>query len=260
MRRLVLALLMMAAPVLAQDAPEEAAPVETIVAGLSQSRVSITADFTGSELLIYGAVKREAPAPEGTLDVIITVEGPSAPLVIRRKERVAGVWINRDRARVDAAPSFYAVQTTGDLAAILSDTDDLRHRISIPRAIRAIGLTSEVPDPENFVDSLIRLRQAANVYRLRERQVQFSEGTLFRTDVILPANLTEGDYKVRLFLLREGRVIAEEDRVINVRKEGLERFLFNLSREQPLAYGILALMLAGLMGWGASAAFRLVRA
>lgn len=264
MRRLLLALCLIAAPALAQNAPQtppaEAPPAETIVAGLSQNRVSITADFTGSELLIYGAVKREAPAPDGPLDVIITVEGPSAPLVIRRKERVAGIWINRDRARVDSAPSFYAVQTTRPLADILSDTEDLRHRISIPRAIRAIGLTSEVPDPESFIDSLIRLRQAADMYRQRDRQVQFSEGTLFRTDVVLPANLTEGDYKVRLFLLRDGRVIAEEDRIIDVRKEGLERILFNLSREQPLVYGLLALLLAGLMGWGASAAFRFVRA
>lgn len=267
MRSLLLFVLMvLTGPALAQEAPApdapapDALPVETIVAGLSQNRVSITADFNGSELLIYGAVKREAPAPDGPLDVIITVEGPSTPLVIRRKERVAGIWINRDRARVDSAPSFYAVQTTRPLDVILSDTADLRHRISIPRAIRAIGLTSEVPDPENFVDSLIRLREATDMYRLREWQVQFSEGTLFRTDVMLPANLTEGDYKVRLFLLRDGAVIAEEDRIIDVRKEGLERILFNLSREQPLAYGVLALLLAGLMGWGASAAFRLVRA
>ena len=117
-----------------------------------------------------------------------------------------------------------------------------------------------MPDPENFVASLIRLRQEADIYRLREGRIEFAEDTLFRTDVVLPANLTEGDYAVRLFLLRDGRVIAEEDRVINVRKEGLERFLFNLSREQPLVYGILALLLAGLFGWGASAAFRLVRA
>ena len=74
--------------VLLLTAPAQA---EEIVAGLSQSRVSITARFEGSEILIYGAVKRDAPPPEGPkLEVIVTVEGPSTPLVIRRKERVAG--------------------------------------------------------------------------------------------------------------------------------------------------------------------------
>ncbi len=90
--------------------------------------------------------------------------------------------------------------------------------------------------------------------------MELTDDTLFRADVVLPANLTEGEYKVRLFLLRGGRVVAEQERLIGVRKEGLERFIFNLSREQPLIYGLLSLALAALAGWGASAAFRLFRA
>jgi uncharacterized protein (TIGR02186 family) len=82
---------------------------------------------------------------------------------------------------------------------------------------------------------------------------------LFRTDVVLPANLTEGEYKVRLFLLRDKRVIASQEKVIAVRKEGLERFIFNLAKERPLVYGLLSLALAAISGWGASAAFRLIR-
>lgn len=232
---------------------------EKIVSGLSQNRVSITADFDGSELLIYGAVKRETPIPAGKLEVIVTVEGPSAPLIIRKKDRVAGIWINRERVRIDAAPSFYAVATTGPLSSILSETDNLRHRITIPRAIRAIGLTGEAAGSDAFVDALLRIRRDNGAYRSMQGAVQLSDETLFRTDIVLPANLTEGEYKVRLFLTRDGQVVDHQDRVIFVRKEGLERFLFNLSREQPLLYGLLALALAGLAGWGASEAFRLLR-
>lgn len=251
MRWLALILSLLAAP----------ASGEEIVAGLSQNRVSITADFDGSELIIYGAVKRDAPVPAGSpLEVIVTVEGPSTPLVIRRKERVAGIWINRDKVVVDAAPSFYAVVTTGPLDSILSNTEDLRHRISIPRAIRAVGLSSEVADPQQFVDSLLRIRLDEDRYRLLQGRVEFVEETLFRADVVLPANLTEGDYLVRLYITRDGRVVDAQERLIGVRKEGLERFLFNLAQEQPLIYGILALAIAVLAGWGASAAFRLVRA
>lgn len=250
MKWLALVLSLLAAPVLAD---------EKIVSGLSQNRVSITADFDGSELLIYGAVKREAPIPTSKLDVIITVEGPSTPLVIRKKDRVAGIWINRERVRIDAAPSFYAVATTGPLSTILSETDNLRHRITIPRAIRAIGMTDEATGADAFVDALLRIRRDNGAYRSMQGAVQLSDETLFRTDVVLPANLTEGEYKVRLFLTREGHVVDHQDRVIYVRKEGLERFLFNLSKEQPLLYGLLALALAGLAGWGASEAFRLLR-
>jgi uncharacterized protein (TIGR02186 family) len=233
---------------------------EVIVAGLSQNRVSITANFDGSEIMIYGAVKRESPPPkDGPLEVIVTVEGPSTPLVIRKKDRRAGIWINTESVTVDKAPSFYAVATTGPLRSILSETEDLRHQITLNRAIRAIGLSSEAPEPENFLSALQRIRKKSGTYRVMLGAVEFTEETLFRTDFQLPANLTEGEYHVRIFLTRGGAVVDEQDRVIGVRKEGLERYLFNLAHDQPLIYGLLSLLLAVASGWGASAAFRFVR-
>jgi uncharacterized protein (TIGR02186 family) len=253
MIRAFLALLLLTLPALAE---------ETIVAGMSQNRVSITADFDGSEILIYGAVKRESPPPtdKGALEVIVTVEGPATPVTVRRKARVAGIWINTASVLVDSAPSFYAVATTGPLEHILSDTDNLRYGITIERVIRAVGITDEADKAGEFLLGLLRVRTDEGRYRVLQGKVELTEETLFRTDIILPANLTDGEYKVRLFLLRDKRVIASQERVIGVRKEGLERFIFNLAQEQPLLYGLISLALAALAGWGASAAFRFVRA
>ena len=252
MIRALALLLAFATPALAQ---------ETIVSGLSQNRVSITADFDGSEILIYGAVKRDTPPPEGgPLEVIITVEGPATPVTVRRKGRVAGIWVNNAQVQVDSAPSFYAVATTGPLNYILSDTENLRHGITIERVIRAVGITAEAEQSAEFLLALLRVRTNEDRYRVLEGKVELTEDTLFRADIVLPANLTEGEYKVRLFLLRDKRVIAQQERVIGVRKEGLERFIFNLAQERPLIYGLVSLLMAALAGWGASAAFRLVRA
>ena len=237
-----------------------AAAQEVIVSGMSQNRVSITADFDGSEILIYGAVKRDAPPPKGSpLEVIVTVEGPSMPVSVRRKDRVAGIWINNAAVHIDSAPSFYAVATTGPLNHILSDIDNLRYGITIERVIRAIGISGEADKAGEFVLALLRVRTDEGRYRTLEGKVELTEDTLFRTDVVLPANLTEGEYKVRLFLLRDKRVIASQEKVIGVRKEGLERFVYNLAKQQPLIYGLVSLVLAALAGWGASAAFRLIR-
>lgn len=251
-RAVLLALALSALPALAG---------EEIVSGLSQNRVAITANFDGSEILIYGAVKRDSPAPEdlGRMEVIVTVEGPSTPLVIRRKAKVAGIWLNRDSVNIDAAPSFYAVATTGNLDEILSGTEDLRYSITLPQVIRAVGISAEASRPQDFVDSLQRLRLQEDRYRISERSVQFLEETLFRADVVLPANLTEGNYNVRIFLTRGGKVVDSSAAIIGVRKAGLERFLFRAAHDQPAAYGIAALVLAGLAGWIASFIFRFIR-
>ena len=251
MIRAIAMLLLMALP----------AGAEEIVAGLSQTEVSINANFTGSEIIVYGAVKRDAPAPaDPPLEVIVTVEGPAGPLNLRRKTRQMGIWINTDFVRIDSAPSFYAVATTGRLKDILSDTENLRHQITIPRAIRAIGISEQAENSTDFIAALLRIRESEDRYRLAEGSVELTDATLFRTDVLLPANLTEGDYHVRMFLTRGGRVIDSQNQVIDVQKQGLERFVNRLSKSQPLIYGLMSLAMAVVAGWGASAAFRFFRA
>ena len=206
------------------------AQAEEVVAELSQNRINIDTNFDGSEILIFGAVKRDAPIPEDApLEVIITVEGPSEPLTVRRKDRRFGIWINVEAASIDRAPSFYAVATSAPWEKVLTNTEDLRHRVSVARAIRAVGAASEVGDVAAFIDALIRIREDAKLYQTNIETVPFSESTLFNTSIRLPANLTEGDYKTRFFLTRNGRVVDSFETSIDVSKVGLERFLFNLS-------------------------------
>lgn len=233
---------------------------EEVVLGLSSDQVSITTRFDGDEILIFGAVKREAPIPGGPpLEVIITVAGPSEPVTVRRKERRFGIWVNTDTVEVDAAPSFYAVASSAPLSEVLNSTDDLRHKISIPQAIRSVGAPSTIENAETFSDAVIRIRKSENLYQKLVGQVAVDQQTLFRTEIDLPANLTEGDYATRIFLTRGGEVVSSTETTIDVRKVGLERWLYTLSRQQPLVYGLMSLAIAILAGWGASTAFQLLR-
>lgn len=254
-RALVLALMLTALPALGQ---------EQVVSGLSQDRISITANFDGSDLLVYGAVKREEPIPTtGVLQVIVTLEGPSGPIVVRRKSRQFGIWVNTSAVEVDHAPSYYAVAATAPLEFILSQTEDLRREISVAQKIRSVGAPADVLDSPAFTEALIRIRTASGMYRTADTETDagavLKEQTLFRAAFDLPANLVEGNYTTRIFLLRNMSVIAQDQSTIYVRKVGLERWLFTLSRRQPALYGILALVLAAVSGWAASEAFRLLR-
>lgn len=254
MRRLMLPILLWAA----LAAPPAAA--EEVVLGLSRDSVSISTNFDGSEILIFGAIKRESPIPEGEpLQVVIAIAGPDRPLTVRRKERRFGIWVNTDAVEIDAAPTFYAIATSAPWDEVLSDTEDLRHRVSIPRAIRAVGAAEDAADAQSFTDALIRIRTRSGLYQLRENTVDLREQTLFDTAIAMPANLTEGAYATRIFLTRGGRVISRFETAIEVRKVGLERWLFMLSRDQPLLYGLMSIAIAIAAGWSASAAFRLLR-
>lgn len=233
---------------------------EEVVMGMSQNSVSISTDFDGSEILIFGAIKREvAIQTDPPLQVIVTIEGPKLPVTVWRKARRAGIWVNADAVEIDAAPTFYAIATSAPWSETISAVEDLRHGISIPRAIRSVGAPMQIRDSQSFTEALIRLREERGLYRLDEGVVELRESTLFDTAISMPANITEGAYTTRVYLTRGGEVVSRLSTVISVEKVGLERWLYTLSREQSLLYGLMSLAIAIIAGWGASAIFRLIR-
>lgn len=233
------------------------ASAEKIVLGLSQDEVAITATFDGSDILIFGAVERDSPPPDGSpLEVIVTVAGPLRPVTVRRMERRFGVWANAQGVDVDAAPTFYAVATSAPMENVLSRIEDLRYKVTIPRAIRAVG--TEVRDAGEFIEALIRIRITEGSYQRRIGAVSVENETLFHTRINLPSNLTEGSYTTRIFLTRGGQVLDVYETAIPVQKVGIERWLYSLAHEKPLIYGLLSLAIAILAGWGASAVFGLL--
>ena len=217
------------------DVMGEDVPVKSLDDALEDA--DIQQRLATNELILgmhFGAVKREVPPPDsGPLQVIITVAGPSEPLVVRRKEHRFGIWVNVDAVEVDAAPSFYAVATSAPFDEVLSSIEDQRYEISINQAIRSVGAPMNISDSMSFTEALIRIRTKAGLYQLKPETVILDEQTLFRTSIALPANLTEGTYKNRIFLTRNGRVIDEYETAIEVSKGGLERWLFNLAQPRP---------------------------
>ncbi len=237
-----------------------AAQAEKVVADLSLRDVEINANFDGSDILIYGAIKgAKEDSGLAPLDVIIAISGPAGPVTVRKKDRRFGIWVNTESIEVDRAPSFYAVASTGKLEDTLSHNDDVRFQVSIPRAIYSVGAPAEIEDPASFSEALIRIRKGNNLYQQLDNTVQLFDQTLFSTTIDMPANLVEGTYPTRIFLTREGEVVARLATFIDVRKVGLERWIYDLAHNQPLIYGILSLVIAITAGWLASAFFRYLR-
>jgi uncharacterized protein (TIGR02186 family) len=244
---------------LSPDPAAGAVDVPKVVAGLSQTQVAITTVFSGSEIFIYGAIKRFSPPPrDEPLGIVVTVTGPLQPVVVRKKHEVLGIWVNGEGVQVDAAPSFYAVATTGPFREVLSWTDDMRYRVGLDELVRLIGTPRDIEYPEEYRQAAIRLRQNAGLYLELPGQVRLRDETLFETRIRLPANLVEGDYTARIFLTRGGEVIDVFEDDIHVRKVGLERWIYTMAHEQSALYGLGSIVLALFAGWAASTVFRMV--
>lgn len=228
------------------------AQAENIVSDLSRDEVSINATFNGSDILVFGAIRRDAPEPDGHLGVIITVSGPNEDTTVRKKDRRFGIWINVDEADIMQVPSFYAVATTAPLEKVLRPDVDAAERVTFGEIVNGNGSA-------DFQDALIRIKSDQSKFQLNEGDVSLSRNTLFSTSVELPANLTEGFYFTRILLTRDGEIVDRYETAIPVQKVGIERWLYNLARQMPFWYGIMSLAIAISAGWLASAVFSLAR-
>lgn len=239
--------LLVAAPVRADD---------QVVASLSQTSVSLDTQFTGSELFIYGAIKPDRGFEDEKFDVIVEVVGPLEPIDVRKKRRQLGIWYNGPALRIDKAPSFFAIATSGEFRDIISYTDDLLFSIGLEHFVELIDAPEWVEDRDEYIAALIRIREAEGLYAQLPNTVTIKEKVLLETRIKLPANLTEGDYTARIFVLRDKKVQDVYTETIEVRRAGLSRFIYSAAQEYPAMYGIISILVALIAGWLASAFFR----
>lgn len=219
-----------------------------LVADLSQHKINISTGFSGTELLLFGAAD-----PEG--EVVVVVSGPEGEAVVRKKQRISGIWINADSVAFDAVPGFFHVSATPRLSA--ENLDRVLADIGIGIRYQNLSPTVETP-PERaaeFRAALLRRKQAQGLYAAETGKIQFVGGTLFRTQIWFPATVPTGDYRVHVYQVNDGWVSSIANIPLTVGKVGLEEAIFRFAADQPALYGIFAIVIAALAGYGAGMLF-----
>lgn len=220
---------------------------QPLVADLSSHLIAVTTGFVGQDLLLFGATDGDAS------DVVVVVRGPPTPLVVRRKDRVGGIWINRDEMRFEELPSFYFVAASRPLNEI-ADTNVLaRQRIGIENLHFGSGVREEAAA---FRAAAVRNLKRDGLYGSELGRVSFLGNRLFRTDVHFPSNVPTGSYIVTVYLIRNGKIESAQSTPLSVSKIGVGAWVYDFAYQQSALYGLLAIVLALLAGWLAGVVFR----
>jgi uncharacterized protein (TIGR02186 family) len=226
-----------------------AARAEGLVADLTSHLIAITTGFTGASVVLFGAT-------DGPGDVIVAVRGPEREMTVRRKNRVAGIWVNTQQVTFSNLPSFYAVAASRPMADILSPAAAAFYRLGIAN----LKLAASTPAPSVVVDAfrtaLERTQQEAGLFIERIGKVDFLGERLFRTTITFPANVPTGTYLVEVFLVRDKDIVSGQTTPLVVSKVGVDAAVFEFSTRQPGFYGVIAVLTAVVAGWLASLPFR----
>ncbi|MFM9865247.1 MAG: TIGR02186 family protein [Micropepsaceae bacterium] len=232
---------------------------EDLAAGISRDKIEITSSFSGTEVVVFGAIENEEgealPATE-MRDVVVVIRSDKPyNITVRKKERVGPIWINRDMQRFAGVPGFYFLSSTRPLkdiarADLLSQYELGLDRLAFGPAPGAVG------GPREFRQAIVRHKQTDQLYSQHEGGVSFLSGSLFRTTVRLPPNVPAGNLKVQVFAFAAGDLTSTNTMTLYIDKSGIERSLSELALDQPFIYGLLAVVLSALAGFAAYLVFR----
>ncbi len=239
----LLAALLWAAP------PAPAPAADRLAVDLSDDEIAITTGFTGAELLLFGA-------RDGEGDVVVVLRGPLRDTVVRRRERVAGIWVNGKSVVFREVPAYYHVAATRPLESIAPPETLAAHGIfaGTPGPVGAPGVAAA--EAGRFRDGMVRNRTRQGLYGYAPGGVKVQGDRLFSTTATFPANVPIGAYRADVYLFDRGKLAAHRESALAVRKVGLEAAVFNLAHRQATLYGVAAIVIAVTAGWLAGVVFR----
>lgn len=230
-----------------------------LVPEISQHEVQVRQGFRGTELLLFGAIL----TPEGTragqdYDIVVVLKGPTQSIVLREKQRIAGMWINAASTEFRSAPTFFAVASSRPIRQIVDDKTAAIYELGLPwLQLSPIG-AYEPKEQARFSAGLVDLMQREGLYTEDPHGVKLSEQVLYQARIALPSSVQTGTYTAETFAVTRGRVITSAISKVEVRKQGFERAVADFAEYNGFFYGLLAVVLSVAMGFLAGRLFALV--
>ncbi|MEM6627353.1 MAG: TIGR02186 family protein [Pseudomonadota bacterium] len=220
------------------------ANADTIAAALAEDSVEIDVDFDGARVTLFG-VSNAADDPDAAF--VVALVGPSRPHAI-----VRNTPNGEERFEFVSAPSVLAVAAEPSIAEIVSPDALIRAGVNARYAAKPAPQDMTRTDLDVWRTAFADLKTEAGLFSGDMDGVRRLEGGLLRADIDLPAEAPAGEYDVRAFVFRDGEMVGEFHTPLYLERKGAESFLYNLSRDRGVLYGLIAVLVGvGVGGLGA---------
>jgi uncharacterized protein (TIGR02186 family) len=240
------------APLLMGQAKPGSKPV--LVPDVSQREIEIAYSFTGADLLLFGAILYPGgrlPDDDVPTDIVVVVKGPTQSILLREKRKIAGIWVNASRLRYRSAPSFYGMVSSRPIDQVFDGRTRAIYELGLDSLQLSPASSAPQDEQDRFARGLVDLKRRSGLYYQQPGAVEITDGVLYRARINIPARVPVGRFTAETFLIRDHRVLAVATRDIDIRKSGFERFVARSAQRSSVAYGLVAVALSVLAGWGA---------
>ncbi len=230
------------------------AKADRLITDLSNNKIIVHSNFTGTHIFLFGSVDYSNTKQKNMEnDIIIVLRGPSEEFIIRRKDNIAGIWINAEHRNVTKIPAYYALFSSRDFNEIATTETLKKYNIglnykSVNVKPQFVSQLAEDNNTYNFQEAFLRLQKDNGRYHRQPNSITKVNDTLFHVRINLPNDVPKGEYFVDTYLFRKGVLINRSEQKISIEKSGVQKLLFFISRQHPLLYGVVSLIISLSVG------------
>jgi uncharacterized protein (TIGR02186 family) len=154
---------------------------------------------------------------------------------------------------VTGLPLLYKIHSTKPIDQILSK--ELAAELGIgydvlkdQMKLKLVRGEAEEDDRDTVFEGILQLKQETNLYNIDEERIEITGGKLFKHEFRFPSAATEGVYRAESYVFLQGKLVGKGVDEIKIKKTGIEATFTHMAFNQPVLYGIMAVLVALCMG------------
>ncbi|MDR3698650.1 MAG: TIGR02186 family protein [Candidatus Sulfopaludibacter sp.] len=201
-------------------------------------------------------VRVEGVAPPGS-KVILTVTGSASAEAFNRKARYGPIWLTAGKVRISGAPSLFLRFSAEPVRNLLSDDCIAGNDLDEAALMNHVHLEPAQKDPAlraALQADYVALKKSDGTYDFAGSRIVMgqpsNEGTPYTLEFRWPKKAPPAEYQIHAFEVRDGQVAREASVAIPVVPTGFPAWLAILSESRASLYGISAVLISALAGFG----------
>lgn len=221
-----------------------------LIRDVSPKVIEVGAFYEGANVRVEGV------APPGS-QMIVTVTGSERPEAFNRKARFGPIWLNAGKVRISGAPSLFLRFSAGRVL-VQQDRECMAGRELDQAAVTERIHIDPVPPDSRTAAALradyLALKQGDGVYLFTNSGIAAgppqADGVPYTLRFRWPKKAPPGEYYIHAYAVRNGAVESQASAAIPVVRAGFPAWLAGLAENQASLYGITAVLIGALAGFG----------
>ncbi len=248
---MILSVFFLAAIVAHVGSSQAAEPGDLVDLLVVPNALHITESFKGALVTVSAEIPRGAGA-------VVELRGADQEKHLLRKGRRGGLWMSVGEVKVLGVPSIYLVMSTPNLSVGKENEEYLGYGAIENRA----QFQGNLPEggKEVLLKQYLKLKESEGLYGLFPGALKVEETRDDQSTVTgqlrMPSNIAVGDYQIMISVFRNGKLLRQKSTQLKVDVKGVTAFLLSLAYRHAALYGLLAVVVAIIAGFGMGFVFK----